>query len=352
MHDTRAFALAFLFGACCLTTFCPAYAQLVLGVSVNKAPPPLPVYDQPPIPALGYLWVPGYWAWSEGVGYYWVPGTWILPPSAGLLWTPGYWESEEGVYVFHFGYWGPHIGFYGAVNYGFGYDGIGYEGGYWKAGSFFYNGAVNNLTKVAITNVYSKPVAIDRTSNASFNGGLGGTTAKATPDQLAAEWEHHIAATPEQTRHAEAAAKDPTLSLSRNHGHPAVAATPHAGLFKAPGVVAARLGKPTEAPASNAPAVINAILIQGKVANHTSPKGSAATSTGSNENKSLPGAKSLERQSVKLVAPAPHRSPSPLPPTTPPQTAKPVAQALRPAPRPTKPSPQTKSQCPPGQQIC
>ncbi|MGO9397898.1 MAG: hypothetical protein ACLP19_08655, partial [Xanthobacteraceae bacterium] len=25
------------------------------------------------------MWVPGYWAWSEGVGYYWVPGTWILP---------------------------------------------------------------------------------------------------------------------------------------------------------------------------------------------------------------------------------------------------------------------------------
>jgi len=41
------------------------------------------------------LWVPGYWAWSEGVGYYWVPGTWILPPEAGLLWTPGYWEAEK-----------------------------------------------------------------------------------------------------------------------------------------------------------------------------------------------------------------------------------------------------------------
>jgi hypothetical protein len=61
---------------------------------------------------------------GEGIGYYWVPGTWILPPEAGLLWTPGYWESEEGVYVFHVGYWGPHIGFYGGVNYGFGYDGI------------------------------------------------------------------------------------------------------------------------------------------------------------------------------------------------------------------------------------
>ena len=43
VHATRAFALAFLFGACCLGTFRPVYAQLVLGVSINKVPPPLPV---------------------------------------------------------------------------------------------------------------------------------------------------------------------------------------------------------------------------------------------------------------------------------------------------------------------
>ena len=49
------------------------------------------------------------------------------------------------------GYWGPHIGFYGAVDYGFGYDGIGYEGGYWKDGKFFYNSSVNNISRQAIT---------------------------------------------------------------------------------------------------------------------------------------------------------------------------------------------------------
>ena len=108
--------------------------------------------------------------------------------------------SEEGVYVFHVGYWGSHIGFYGGVNYGFGYDGIDYEGGYWKNGKFFYNSAVNNITNVAVTNIYSKPVVIEHRSNASFNGGKGGTTAKATPAQVAAEWENHIAATPEQKR--------------------------------------------------------------------------------------------------------------------------------------------------------
>lgn len=333
MRVNRAFALAFLLGACCPATFRPVYAQLVLGVSVDKAPPPLPVYDQPPIAGAGYLWVPGYWAWSEGIGYYWVPGTWMLPPKTGLLWTPGYWESEEGVYVFHVGYWGSHVGFYGGVNYGFGYDGIGYEGGYWKDGSFFYNSTVNNLTNVAVTNVYSKAVAIDRTNNVSFNGGMAGTTAKATAEQRAAEWENHIAATPEQTRHVAAAAKDLTLALSRNHGHPAVAATPHAGVFKGPGVAAARLDKPIEAADSKAPPVSNATRIQGHV-----------------------GEKPLERQRVKLLAPAPPHAPSPPPPTASNalHTAKPVAQALRSAPQPpaTKPPHPTKPQCSPGQQNC
>ena len=94
----------------------------------NASPPPeLPVYEQPPIPAPGYVWTPGYWGIGP-LGYYWVPGTWVLPPSVGLLWTPGYWGWRDGIYVWNAGYWGPHVGFYGGVNYGFGYGGVGYEG--------------------------------------------------------------------------------------------------------------------------------------------------------------------------------------------------------------------------------
>src|SRR5271157_4774977 len=84
-----------------------AYAQLDIVVRVDIEPPPLPVYDQPPIPTPGYLWVPGYWAWDDDTGYYWVPGTWVSPPEPELLWTPGYWGWSDGVYVFHDGYWGP-----------------------------------------------------------------------------------------------------------------------------------------------------------------------------------------------------------------------------------------------------
>ena len=109
----------------CLFFVCvrSAHAQVAIGISVDIEPPPLPVYDQPPIPAPGYLWVPGYWAWDDDTGYYWVPGTWVLPPEPELLWTPGYWGWSDGVYVFYDGYWGPQIGFYGGVAYGFGYTG-------------------------------------------------------------------------------------------------------------------------------------------------------------------------------------------------------------------------------------
>src|SRR5215472_1665824 len=100
-------------------------------VSVNFAPPPIPVYAQPICPGPGFVWVPGYWAFGPD-GYYWVPGYWVLPPFIGALWTPGYWGWGNGLYVWHAGYWGLHVGFYGGINYGFGYFGVGYQGGYWN----------------------------------------------------------------------------------------------------------------------------------------------------------------------------------------------------------------------------
>ena len=57
-------------------------AQVSVGISVHIAPPAIPVYEQPPCPVDGYLWVPGYWAWDDDEGdYYWVPGYWSAPPS-------------------------------------------------------------------------------------------------------------------------------------------------------------------------------------------------------------------------------------------------------------------------------
>jgi hypothetical protein len=241
---TLALAISFVVGS--LLAIDSAPAQIAIGISVNVAPPPLPVYVQPPIPSPGYIWVPGYWAWDDEVGYYWVPGTWVSPPRAGLLWTPGYWGWADDVYSFNVGYWGPTVGFYGGVAYGFGYTGVGFEGAYWQNGALFYNRSVSNFGNVSITNVYNKTV-VNNVTNVSYNGGTGGTTATPTPAQLAAANEQHVAPTAAQAQHAQAAAKDPSLALNNNQGHPTVAATSNAGQFKGSDVVAAHPGRPVAA---------------------------------------------------------------------------------------------------------
>jgi hypothetical protein len=220
----------------------PASAQIGvgigIGVSVHVAPPPLPIYVQPPIPAPGYIWTPGYWAWGDN-DYYWVPGTWVQPPSIGVLWTPPYWGWADGAYGFHAGYWGPHVGFYGGINYGFGYGGIGFEGGFWEGGHFSYNSAVNNFGNVHIGNTYNKTI-INNNLRTSFNGGQGGIEARPTPEQEAAEHEQHIQPTQEQLQHRETAMKNPELRASANHGNPAIAATSRPGEFSGKGVVPAK----------------------------------------------------------------------------------------------------------------
>ena len=222
----RCFSLALLFLAI------PAASFAGVVVSVAVAPPVLPVYEQPPCPGDGYIWTPGYWAYGPH-GYYWVPGTWAMPPTVGLLWTPGYWGWGNGVYVWHGGYWGPHIGFYGGVNYGFGYFGSGYEGGYWSGRHFFYNRTVNNVT---ITNVhiYNKTVFNNVTVNrVSYNGGHGGIEARPTHEQERWAHERHFEPTGMQRQHEHAAGGNRAFLASENHGRPAIAATSRPGEFHA-----------------------------------------------------------------------------------------------------------------------
>jgi WXXGXW repeat (2 copies) len=215
-------------------------AGLFVGVSVNFAPPPLPVYEQPPCPEVGYLWVPGYWAWNDGA-YYWVPGTWVLPPEVGLLWTPGYWGWDDGDYFWHAGYWGPQVGFYGGVRYGFGYDGVGYDGGYWRGREFFYNRAVVRVGPTFVTNVYYHPVEYRGDhEHVSFNGGPGGVRAHASREQIRAEHEHHVAFTPLQERQQRMAFADRSLRADYNHGRPPIAATARATAFHGRDAFAAR----------------------------------------------------------------------------------------------------------------
>jgi len=297
-----------LFGLAALAMPVVSTAQII---SITIAPPELPIYEQPAIPAPGYMWSPGYWAYGPE-GYFWVPGTWVLPPAVGLLWTPGYWGWRDGIYAWNAGYWGPHVGFYGGVYYGFGYGGVGYEGGHWNNGVFAYNRTVNNFGGVRITNVYNRTIIVNTSvTRVSFNGGTGGTTAQPTPQEQVAAHEQHVAATPAQTQHQQMASNNKALLASANHGQPAIAATAKPGEFIGKGVVAAREVKP------------------GTTSPGTKPVGAAALGTNPTGTRTFEQKRPAGQNHATL-----NRGTPPKPLTT---ESKPLAAA--PPPKPLKPTP-------------
>ena len=223
-------------------------------IAISFGPPALPVYEQPLCPGDGYIWTPGYWAWDDDADdYYWVPGTWVLAPEVGLLWTPGWWGWGGESFIFHEGYWGPQVGFYGGISYGFGYFGEGYEGGRWEHGRFFYNRSVNNVNVTEIHNVYNTTIHQTTINRVSYNGGNGGINVRPTRQQEAAGRERHIPPGAAQTQHVQAARSNPQLRASANQGRPPVAATPRPGAFNERGAVhASEAGAPYHPPANRA----------------------------------------------------------------------------------------------------
>ena len=233
-----------------------ASAQIDVSINVGTPPPPLPIYDQPPLPGYGFLWMPGYWSWDDGIGdYFWVPGTWVAPPRPGLLWTPPYWGWSRGRYLFYNGYWAPEVGYYGGINYGYGYTSAGFFGGEWRGGRYFYNRDAINIGSARIATVFSRPISRNLAGNRfSFNG-PGGAVIRPTPRQLVVAREAHVAPTPLQLQHRLLARDDPALRARANHGRPAIGATPRAAIYRGPGIVGATAGSPTrERPAAAHPA--------------------------------------------------------------------------------------------------
>jgi hypothetical protein len=241
------------FAAVLLAMSTASFAQFRVAITVG--PPALPVYEQPLCPGDGYMWTPGYWYWDDDISdYYWVPGTWVMAPEVGFLWTPGWWGWGGEAFMWHEGYWGPTIGFYGGINYGFGYFGVGFAGGRWDNGHFFYNRAVMNVDVTNIHNVYNTTVVNNSTINrVSYNGGNGGVTARPTPQEEAAEHDRHVPPSAAQTQHVQAARGNPELRASANHGKPPIAATEKPGEFTGHGVVQARdAGAPYKADENHA----------------------------------------------------------------------------------------------------
>jgi len=223
----------------------------------TQAPPALPEYDQPPAPGPDYIWTPGYWAWGPS-GYYWVPGAWVEAPYYGALWTPPYWGWSNGYYRFHPGYWGLHVGYYGGIDYGFGYIGIGYFGGYWSGNNFYYNRAVTHVGP-AIRTVYQRPVVYDNVhygvqprNRVSYNGGHGGINVQPRPAEVAAMHERHYAPLAVQRQARVQASQNREQSFAANHGRPEMAYAAHgftrgAAPAPAPRVEAARTAEPNPA---------------------------------------------------------------------------------------------------------
>ena len=231
-----------------------AASSAQIRVTVSFGPPALPIYEQPLCPGEGYIWTPGFWAWDNDFeDYYWVPGTWVLAPQTGFLWTPGWWGWGGEGFIFHEGYWGPVVGFYGGINYGFGYYGRGYEGGRWENDHFYYNRAVNNVNVNNIHNVYNTTVINNTTVNrVSYNGGKGGTAAQPTPQEQAVARAKHIPPVAAQSEHVQTARANPQLRASVNQGKPPIAATPKPAVFQGSGVVPAKQsGGPYTPPPQN-----------------------------------------------------------------------------------------------------
>ena len=201
-------------------TISTAQIKVGIGVRVHVVPPLLPVYEQPLCPGDGYLWVPGYWAWN-GNEYYWVPGEWMEPPEFGYLWTPCYWGFSNGFYVFHRGYWGRNVGYYGGVNYGYGYYGSGFYGGRWRGSRFEYNAAVMHVNRNNVHNVYNDPTVnrFKSTNRAGFNG-PGGVRSKPTSQERLTMQEKHIQPSSLQNNHQLQASKNRSQFISVNNGHP------------------------------------------------------------------------------------------------------------------------------------
>jgi hypothetical protein len=258
------------------------------------------------------------------------------------------------MYAFNQGYWGPTVGFYGGVSYGFGYNGDGFYGGRWQGGQFAYNSSVTNI-HITNVHVYNETV-VNHNVRTSFNG-PNGISARPTSQQEAYMHERHTPMTSAQTEHINGAAKDPSFRYANNHGAPAVAATARPATFKGPGVVKASsaggkynpaLAKPASAakttPNENRPApskgLANSKQSPAKNTATDRPAGSAYTKP-TNRATSPMGNSPANRSSSGTHATQPATRPAPAHEAAPKPAPKP-APAAKPAPRPapeTRPAP-------------
>lgn len=83
------FTAALLLGGCVVA---PYDTYPVYGDPVYVEPPPPRIEHPGYAPAVGYLWIGGYWNWS-GHQHVWIPGRWEAP-RPGYRWIEPRWERD------------------------------------------------------------------------------------------------------------------------------------------------------------------------------------------------------------------------------------------------------------------
>ncbi|MDE3248849.1 MAG: YXWGXW repeat-containing protein [Bacteroidota bacterium] len=69
---------------------------------VNERPPDV-IYNRPPAPGPGYVWMNGDWYW-RGSLYEWRPGRWVRT-RPGRRWYDGHWQQRGRGWRWNRGYW-------------------------------------------------------------------------------------------------------------------------------------------------------------------------------------------------------------------------------------------------------
>ena len=218
----------------------------------------------------------------------------------------------------------PHIGYYGGIDYGFGYTGRGYYGAYWNNGTVYYNRAVTNVNVSIVHNVYNYNVRNSNVTRVSYNGGRGGIEARPTPQELAVVHETRIPPVAAQFQHArEASANRAQFAAPGGRAQPAA-------------LVASRpIATPYQAPAARPPA--SSILPPA----HSTPLRLAPQQNGTANERPVPQtARVPENRPVPQQAPQQSQRPAAVEqPQARPEPSRPAPQAR---PEPSRPAPQAR----------
>ena len=74
------------------------------GVYATIPPPAIQVETYGPAPGQGFIWIQGYWGWTNNA-YVWVPGRWDRIPPGRHRWEPGHWVRHDNRYYWRDGRW-------------------------------------------------------------------------------------------------------------------------------------------------------------------------------------------------------------------------------------------------------